>query len=124
MKVTGSGYRVVYDSETATITFAGTMRLLGEDGYGLVRRLLDDVVAEKAQAITMDIRRLEFLNSRGMALVTRFMMDLRSLTTCQITVHGATRHRWQVRWLRNMEKLVPEMWVDLEQGDQRRDPGE
>jgi hypothetical protein len=117
MKVTGPGYRVVYDSETTTITFEGALRLLGEEGYGLVKQLLDDVVAGKAQAVTVDVRRLEFLNSQGIVLVTRFMMDLRNLTTCQITVHGAARHRWQTRWLRNMEKLVPEMWVDLEQGD-------
>jgi hypothetical protein len=124
MKVTGPGYRVVYDSETVTVTFEGALRLLGGEGYGPVKQLLDDVVAGKAQAVTVDVRRLEFLNSQGIVLVTRFMMDLRDLTTCQITVHGTPRHRWQARWLRNMEKLVPEMWVDLEQGDQRGDPGE
>jgi hypothetical protein len=105
---------VVYSSETATVTFEGTLRLLGEQGYGLVKQLLDDVVAGEMQAVTMDVTRLEFLNSQGMALVTQFLMDLRNLTTCQIAVHGTARHRWQVRWLRNVEKLVPEVWVDLE----------
>lgn len=72
----------------------------------------------------MDVTRLEFLNSQGMVLVTQFMTDLRNLTTYQIVVHGTARHRWQVRWLQSIEKLMPEMWVNLRQSDWRGDSGE
>jgi hypothetical protein len=82
---------------------------LGEEGYGPVKQLPDGVVAEETQVAAVDVRRLEFLSSRGMALLPQFMMDLHDLMTCQMMAHGTARHHWQVRQLQNMGKLVPEM---------------
>ena len=117
MKVAGLGYRVVYDSAAATVKFEGVLRLLGEAGYARIKQLLNDAVAGDPEAVTLDVSRLEFLNSQGMVLVTRFIMDLCDSGTTRVAVHGSARHRWQVRWLQNMERLVPEMRVDWEQAD-------
>ena len=104
MQIKGEGYSVLYDSATHTITFEGIMRLHGND-YNDIVKLLQDVVDEKPATATIDLRKLEFLNSSGINHLFKFAVKLRNQTPTKLVVRGSTVIPWQQKSLKNLRSL-------------------
>lgn len=114
MEIEGDKYRVVYDPAVSVVSFQGILRL--KERFPLNKQLLDAVAAVAPQMITLDVCRLEFLNSNGVVLLFKFVTDLHDLLSSQIIIRGSKRYPWQVRWLRDMSKFIPELQLEWEYG--------
>lgn len=104
MEIKGEEYKVLYDPSTHTVTFQGTMRLHGND-YNDIVKLLQDIVDEKPATATMDLRKLEFLNSSGINHLFKFAVKLRNQTPTELVVLGSSKIPWQQKSLKNLRTL-------------------
>ncbi len=141
MEITGDKYRIVYDPDTTTITCEGSLRLYGADGfltisafernrlakgtaashtpsagegYASIMELLFDVVEQKPAHITLDLRQLESMNSSGINVFSKFVIKVREYKTIQLAIYGKESYTWQQRVLKNFQKLLPSLSVELE----------
>ena len=104
MQIKGEGYVVSYDSATHTVTLEGTMRLHGND-YNDIVKLLQAIVDEKPATATIDLRKLEFLNSSGINHLFKFAVKLRNQTPTVLVVRGSSVIPWQQKSLKNLRSL-------------------
>ena len=115
LEINGEAYHIAYDPTTTTIAFQGTLRLRGTTDYSPIKQLLDEVAQTASEVITLDLRELRFLNSAGINMLCEFVIEMREQATSQIVIRGSTEILWQNRSLRNLEKLMPRLQLDLAQ---------
>jgi hypothetical protein len=106
MEVKGTKYRVSYEPTTATITFQGALRLRGLTEYDPIVELLDDVIAQEPESITLDLRQLQFLNSSGINIMFKFVIGVREQGRSKLIVRGSTQVTWQQKSLQNLQRLM------------------
>ena len=92
-------------TEGSVIHYEGTLRLSGTDAYQPILDLMQSVLAEKPQAVVLDLTQLEFLNSSGINLLAKFTIELRKQPDVAMKVLGSTRIPWQSKSLPNLQKL-------------------
>jgi hypothetical protein len=92
-------------AEGAIIHYEGTLRLSGTDAYQDILTMMQAVLAGNPPMITMDLTRLEFLNSSGINLLAKFTIELRKHPDVAVKVLGSTRIPWQSKSLPNLQKL-------------------
>jgi hypothetical protein len=107
MKAQGPGYQVVYDAESATVTFSGEMRPYRNEECLELDQLLTEVVALAPAAIKLDVRPLRYLNSLSIMKLSRFAARLREKGHRQVTVYGTRQIPWQPKSLENLLRLAP-----------------
>ncbi|MBN1991273.1 MAG: hypothetical protein JW953_01105 [Anaerolineae bacterium] len=106
MEVKGEGYHISYDATTATVALQGVLRLRGVTEYASIEQLLGDVVALKPSQITLDLRKLRFLNSSGINILFRFVIQVREQGNSQLVVQGSPQIPWQKKSLQNLQRLM------------------
>lgn len=107
-------YRIWYDSAIATVTCQGSFRLTGMEEYAPVVALLNEVAEQNSSQITLDLRDLEFLNSSGINVLSKFVIKVRQQGSMQITVRGSDDIPWQEKSLKNLQRLMPNLQLELE----------
>ncbi|MGK7890869.1 MAG: STAS domain-containing protein [Leptolyngbyaceae cyanobacterium] len=113
-EINGEDFNIRYDTQTATLFFQGSLRLAGTDSYQPVLALLNDVQAQFPNVITLDLKQLQFLNSSGISILSRFVINVRKQETSHIIVKGATTIPWQSKSLKNLKRLMPTLELILE----------
>jgi hypothetical protein len=114
MEVKGGDYCVSYDSDTITITFQGSLRLGGMDEYAPIVELLNEAAKQEAETITLDLKELEFLNSSGISMLSKFVINVRKQKNSAIFVKGSKDISWQGKSLKNLQRLMPTLTLELE----------
>lgn len=114
MEINGEEYRVTYDDETTTVFFEGSLRLQGMSEYAPIGDVLDSVGDQKPATITLNLQELKFLNSSGINLLSRFVIKMRKQGSTQLVILGASRHPWQNKSLKNLERLMPGLQLEIE----------
>lgn len=114
MEITGENYRVLYDQETASMTFEGSLRLQGVNEYEPIVQLLDEMAAHSNPNLTVNLQALEFLNSSGINILSRFVIKLRKQADHHLTIRGSNRYSWQTKSLKNLERLMPGLVLELD----------
>ncbi len=114
MEINGAEYRVVYDDETKTVFFEGSLRLQGMSEYVPIGDVLDKVGDQKPAIMTLNLQELKFLNSSGINLLSRFVIKMRKQGGTQLVILGASRHPWQNKSLKNLERLMPGLQLEIE----------
>lgn len=112
--VEGENYSVAYDPETVAIDFKGSLRLSGVQEYAPIVELMDAVADREPEEIILDLRRLEFLNSSGISMLSKFVIGIRKRQTIGITVRGSNSIPWQSKSLKNLQRLMPRLQLKLE----------
>lgn len=112
MEIKTDEYSIYYDPETATVFFRGMLRLNGIEEYQPVIDLLNKI-AEQSTEFTLDLRQLEFLNSSGISMLSMFAIQMRQKPNVQLTLLGASRIAWQMRSLRNLQRLMPSLQLEF-----------
>ena len=79
-------YTVIYDPATATVMFEGTLRLYDYASYQPTEALLHRALAEAAAVITLDVHKLEFINSSGLDMLFRFAHRVSTRKGTQLVV--------------------------------------
>lgn len=139
MEIKGDKYRIVYDPNTTTIRCEGSLRLYGADGfmtisafeqnriakessptqkqpsregYASIMELLTEVADQKPATITLDLRKLEAMNSSGINVFSKFVIKVREYQTIRLTVYGSQQFTWQQKVLKNFQKLLPALQLE------------
>ncbi|NET09510.1 MAG: hypothetical protein F6K16_33360 [Symploca sp. SIO2B6] len=113
-EIKGDDFTISYQSETTTLSFEGSLRLGGGQSYQPVVELLDKVQDQQPKVITLDLKKLEFLNSSGISMLSKFVINVRKKNASQIQVKGSTSIPWQSKSLKNLKRLMPKLELVLE----------
>ncbi|GAB4366250.1 MAG: hypothetical protein Kow00121_03510 [Elainellaceae cyanobacterium] len=111
-EISGEEYSVQYDATTATIFFQGSLSLTGVEDFDPISNLLETAIDNAATKLTLNLRQLEFLNSSGISVLSRFVIKARNQPQTTLTVQGSETIIWQKRSLRNLQRLMPAMELE------------
>ena len=112
--IKGESYSVEYQPETVTVKFQGSMRLNGMADYAPTEKLLNEAIDQSPPIITLNLRELEFLNSSGISMLSKFVINVRKKKTVQIAILGSNRIPWQGKSLKNLQRLMPGLEMEFE----------
>jgi anti-anti-sigma factor len=113
-EIKGENYNVRYDPGTETIVFQGNLQLIDMDDYAAIMALLDRVVDQEPPVLTLDLRKLEFLNSSGMNMLLRHVLRIREKRTVQLVIQASSKIPWHSKSLTNLQRLMPATQFNLE----------
>ncbi len=107
-------YSVKYDQASNSIICKGAFRLNGVAEYAPIAQLLTDVINQKPAEIILNLKELQFLNSSGINILSKFVIQVRQKGNIPMTVQGSKTIPWQSKSLQNLQKLMPTLKLDLE----------
>jgi hypothetical protein len=113
-EIKGQDYIIQYDPKSVTVSFKGELSLGGPADYAPIVQLLDEVANPEPSTITLNLKQLEFLNSSGISMLSKFVIAVRKKKTIQLLVVGSNDVPWQQKSLKNLEKLLPTLKLELE----------
>ena len=117
MEIKADKYSIVYDHDTATISCTGSLLLNGAKEYEPILQLLNMAAEQQQQkTLTIDLRELKFLNSSGINMMTKFVInvsDIKSLDI-ELVVIGSKKIAWQEKLSKNLRRLMPTLKAKLE----------
>jgi hypothetical protein len=114
MEIKTEDYNIWYDVVTKTLTCQGSLRLGGMEEYAPIVQLLNDVVDQQTPMLTLNLRSLEFLNSSGINVLSKFVIKVRQQKDMQLVVQGSTGIPWQGKSLKNLQRLMPTLKLEWE----------
>lgn len=114
MEIKTEDYTVRYDEATATVSCAGSLRLSGMEEYAPILQMLNEAAERQTDALNLDLRNLEFLNSSGINVLSKFVINVRQRKSPQVNVQGSKKIPWQGKSLKNLQRLLPTLELSLE----------
>ena len=114
MEIKTEEYRVIYNSEIATVVCKGSLLLSSAEEYAPILQILNTAVEQQPKQLILDVKELEFLNSSGINMFTKFVIGVRKKTTLKLVALGYEGIPWQVRLLKNLQRLLPNLTLKLE----------
>lgn len=106
-------YNVVLEQEPNAVIFSGSLRLNGMDEYAPIVDLLDQAVVQNSDNLILNIENLEFLNSSGINMLSKFVIKMRQKGKIIILVKGSQTIPWQAKSLKNLQRLMPSLEIEL-----------
>ncbi|MEG4803402.1 hypothetical protein QUB63_10890 [Microcoleus sp. ARI1-B5] len=113
-EIQAQDYSIQYDPQSVTVCFQGELSLDGAPDYAPIVQLLDEVAQNEPPTITLNLKKLEFVNSSGINMLSKFVISVRKKKTIQLLVLGSNDVPWQQKSLKNLEKLLPTLQLELE----------
>ncbi|RKZ37521.1 MAG: hypothetical protein DRQ49_16115 [Gammaproteobacteria bacterium] len=117
MEIKTDKYNITYDLANATVTCKGSLLLNGAKEYEPILQLLNQA-AEQQQpnSLTIDIRELKFLNSSGINMMTKFVINVSDIKSLELNliVIAYKKIVWQEKLSKNLRRLMPTLLVKLE----------
>jgi hypothetical protein len=113
MEIKTSDYTMWYEASATTIYCKGSFRLGGVEEYAPIVQLLNDAAATQPPALTLNLSELEFLNSSGINILSKFVISMRQKGNIQIIVQGSKKIPWQSKSLQNLQRLMPSLKLEL-----------
>ncbi|MBS0015139.1 MAG: hypothetical protein KFF72_01995 [Arthrospira sp. SH-MAG29] len=107
-------YSIGYDSQISTITLKGSLRLNGLEDSNAVVKLLNDVLDIEPPKITLNLRELEFLNSSGINMLSKFVIKVRQKKTINLVLLASSKIPWQGKSLKNLQRLMPTLELQID----------
>lgn len=114
MQVKGENYNVWYDKKNGAINFDGALRLTGMQDYAPILQLLNEIAATEPPNMVLDLQGLEFLNSSGISMLSKFVIGMRKKKSVQMKIRGSSNIPWQGKSLKNLQRLMPGLTLDLQ----------
>jgi hypothetical protein len=109
----GESFDVQLEEENSTILFKGALRLCGTEDYAPILDMLKETLTSPAMRIVLDLRELDFLNSSGITMLSRFVMEARDRPGIDLQVLASESVPWHARSLRNLQRLMPSLSIRL-----------
>jgi hypothetical protein len=109
MQIVTDDYHVYYFPEQSRVILGGIMRLDGLNSYQPILQLLLRAIESVPQEFTLDVQNLQFLNSSGLSMLLMFVVRLREQGRTHLTILGSQSVSWQVKSLKNVRRLMPDM---------------
>lgn len=106
-------YKINCDFFAKEITFSGTLRLGGLTEYAPVIECLQQGVND-CDSLRLVLKELDFLNSSGIAVLSKFVISARNKPDFSLTIIGSKDIPWQGKSLNNLQRLMPALTLTLE----------
>ncbi|RKZ78641.1 MAG: hypothetical protein DRR19_26100 [Candidatus Parabeggiatoa sp. nov. 1] len=113
MEITTKDYSVKYDAQTATIHWEGFMRLNSHE-FEPIEQLLHQVATLELPQITVDLRKLQAINSSGITMLGKFVLTLDYKKITQLLIQASEQIAWQKRSVANFKRLMPNLQIERE----------
>lgn len=114
MEIKSGDYSVCYDPGTKTVICQGSLRLNGVEEYAPIVQLLNNLADKDPPTLTLNLRQLEFLNSSGINIISKFVIKVRQKGNIQMVVKASKSIPWQGKSLKNLQRLMPSLQLELE----------
>ncbi|RMF64885.1 MAG: hypothetical protein D6742_13915 [Cyanobacteria bacterium J069] len=120
-EINGADYSVWHSPQNSTVVFQGSLSLGSTLDYTPIIQLLEAAIAsvpsdrsadEVSPTLRLDLRKLEFLNSSGINMLSRFVIMMRQQPQIALVILGSKAVIWQGRSLKNLQRLMPTMQVE------------
>lgn len=99
--------------DDATVSFKCALRLSGTDDYAPILQLLKETLNKSIVPIVIDMRELDFLNSSGITMFSRFAIEARDHDGADVQVLASQGVPWHARSLKNLQRLMPSLKIVL-----------
>ncbi len=109
----GESFDIRLEEESSTILFKGALRLCGTEDYAPILDMLKETLTDPAMPIVLDLRELDFLNSSGITMLSRFVMEARDRPGIDVQVLASESVPWHARSLKNLQRLMPGLSIRL-----------
>lgn len=114
MEIKTEDYSIQCDPATATVSFQGALRPSGADECAPITQMLNAVADEEPPIIALNLRELEFLNSSGIGMLSKFVIKVRQKENVGMVIQGSQAIPWQRKSLKNLQRLMPALKLELE----------
>ena len=111
-RICGESFEVRIEGDN-TIQFKGALRLSGSDDYGPILNMLKSALDEEKKPVIVDLRELDFLNSSGITMLSRFVIEARNRADVNLYFFASEMVPWQTRSLKNLQRLMPALNIQL-----------
>ncbi|MCB9741908.1 MAG: hypothetical protein H6741_23430 [Alphaproteobacteria bacterium] len=106
MSLSGETYSVDFDEDEAVLTLTGTMRLSTRE-YLAIKDFMIEAIGQAEEQLSLDLTRLEFMNSSGINTLYQVAMALRKREDLAVRVLGDKAVGWQAKSLANFRRFAP-----------------
>ncbi len=113
MELRGEDYVITYVESRSAVEFFGSLRLRDSMDYKPLTEMLETAHRNAKDAMIMDFRNLQFLNSAGINTISRFVITARTANTTLLRVLGNTEISWQQKSLGNLQKLWAKVSIEI-----------
>ncbi|EMY77348.1 hypothetical protein LEP1GSC060_2894 [Leptospira weilii serovar Ranarum str. ICFT] len=108
-------YSVETEKNRGRIKISGTLRLLNVEEYDPIISAIETMLDHSGRGkVVIDIKNLDFLNSAGIASLSRFVAVYDKKNIRNIEIKGNKNRYWQIKFLENIKKLRSEIKTSLE----------
>jgi len=117
MEIKTDDYQVWCDKQeenTVVVNCAGSLRLGGMEEYQPIVQLLNESIEADPETAVLDLTQLEFLNSSGISMLSKFVIRVRHKKSIQMVVKGSKKIPWQGKSLKNLQRLMPSLTLEWE----------
>ncbi|MGL1893216.1 MAG: hypothetical protein OCD02_16395 [Spirochaetaceae bacterium] len=113
LKIEGDIYLVWYKDNDHIIHFEGSLRLWDPGEYGRIKQYMLDIYELDTKTLSIDLTKLEFLNSSGISMLCKFVFDIKKGNQLPIIIIGKKDILWQRKSLHNLKKLWDKIELKL-----------
>lgn len=111
--ISEENYSVDFDEANNDISLNGTLRLRGLEEYSEISLFLEQC-AQSDKACNVNVTALEFLNSSGIAMLSKFIINARKNGKQNVSMVGSKDIPWQSKSLHNLVRLMPDLKLTFE----------
>ena len=113
MKLETDNYSLIYNQVTKSIICEGSLRLNGLEEYSPIIDFLNHVVEQEPSEVILNLQNLKFLNSSGISMLSKFVINVRKKKNIQMIVMGSKDIPWQSKSLKNLQRLMPSLKLEI-----------
>lgn len=114
MEIKGENYTVWIDNNHNIVNFIGSLRLGGMEEYAPILNLLNSAANSNTESVILNLQNLEFLNSSGISMLSKFVIEMRKRKAENIKIIGSHLIPWQGKSLKNLQRLMPSLVLELQ----------
>ena len=111
--IDGESFEIRVNEDNSTVVFKGAVRLSGMEDYSPILEMLKGTLFHPAPLIVIDVRELDFLNSSGITMFSRFVIEARDRSGINLQFLALESTPWQARSLKNLQRLMPSLHIRL-----------
>lgn len=105
MQITNDDYAIKFDDKLNTVNFKGTLRLENLAEYKAIEQFLMDIYELNLPFLNLDFKDVDFLNSSGIAMLCRFIINVKKQDRMPVIVTGNDEILWQKKSFMNLKVL-------------------
>lgn len=113
VNINGDSFEIQLEEKKNTVCFKGALRLSGMEDYTPILDMLKKTLINPVNPIVFDMKELNFLNSSGITMLSRFVIEARDQANVSLYFVASEAVPWHARSLKNLQRLMPALNIRL-----------